>query len=201
MAEVPETSTTLLRDLAGDSQHARWGEFVARYRPMMESYMQGRFPELEADDIIQETLIVLIRILPAYRYCPEEKGSFHNYLTGILRNKALKQLAKLGKAEERKTRYAAGQTERETNAERQHRQWQESVFEIALRQLMSDETIQGQTKEVFRRLAINGEEVEAVAKSLGIKRNAADQMKSRMKAKLQKLVADLERVDDARFES
>lgn len=35
MRVVPVTSTTLLRDVAGDAQHVRWGEFVARYRPMM----------------------------------------------------------------------------------------------------------------------------------------------------------------------
>ena len=40
MAEVPKTSTTLLKALAVDAQHARWGEFVARYRPLMESYMR-----------------------------------------------------------------------------------------------------------------------------------------------------------------
>ena len=39
MAKIPTTSTTLLRDIANDSQHARWGEFVARYRPMMEAFM------------------------------------------------------------------------------------------------------------------------------------------------------------------
>ena len=58
---IPETSTTLLRDIASDSQHARWFEFVDRYRPMMEAYMRGRFPTVEADDIIQETLIALIK--------------------------------------------------------------------------------------------------------------------------------------------
>jgi len=88
------TSTTLLRDLARDSQHARWGEFVARYRPMMESFMRERFPSLDADDTIQETLVAVWAALPSYRYAPEEKGHFHNYLTGILRNKALRQLHK-----------------------------------------------------------------------------------------------------------
>ena len=86
---VPETSTTLLRDLK-DAQHARWSDFVERYRPMMEAYMRGRFPEVEADDAIQETLVALCRILPDYRYAPDEKGHFHNYLTGILRNKAIR---------------------------------------------------------------------------------------------------------------
>ena len=70
----PETSTTLLRDLASDTQHARWGEFVSRYRPMMDVYMREHFPTLEADEIIQWTLISLIRIFPVYHYCPDEKG-------------------------------------------------------------------------------------------------------------------------------
>ena len=64
---IPTTSTTLLRDIAQDAQNVRWGEFVARYRPMMEAFMRERFPSLEADDVIQETLIALCRVLPSYR--------------------------------------------------------------------------------------------------------------------------------------
>ena len=94
MADIPTTSTTLLRDVASDSQHVRWIEFVTRYRPMMEAYMRERFPSLDADDVIQETLIAVWAALPSYRHAPEEKGCFHNYLTGILRNKALRQLHK-----------------------------------------------------------------------------------------------------------
>ena len=54
--------------------------------------MRERFPSVEADDVIQETLIALIKAFPVYHYSPEEKGHFRNYLTGILRNKALKSL-------------------------------------------------------------------------------------------------------------
>ena len=32
---VPETSTTLLRDISSDAGNARWPEFVARYHPSM----------------------------------------------------------------------------------------------------------------------------------------------------------------------
>jgi len=94
MAEIPTTSTTLLRNIAHDSQHARWSEFVTRYRPMMEAFLRERFPTLEADDIIQDTLVAICAALPSYRYVPDEKGHFHNYLTGILKNKALRQLSK-----------------------------------------------------------------------------------------------------------
>lgn len=40
MSHPPTTSTTLLRELAADSQHARWGEFVTRYEPMMRDYLR-----------------------------------------------------------------------------------------------------------------------------------------------------------------
>ena len=102
MGKIPTTSTTLLRDLAQDSQHARWGEFVARYRPMMEAFMRERFPTLEADDVIQETLIELIRVFPIYHYSPKEKGHFHNYLTGILRHRALRMMGE----EQRRAKFA-----------------------------------------------------------------------------------------------
>ena len=56
MARIPTTSETLLRDLSGDSQHARWGELVTRYRPMLEAYMRERFPSVEADEAIASRL-------------------------------------------------------------------------------------------------------------------------------------------------
>ena len=86
---APNTSTTLLRDLAADTQHVRWTEFYVRYRPLMQEYMGNRFPNLNADEAVQDTLIALTKVLPDYRYVPGEKGPFHHYLIGILKRKAL----------------------------------------------------------------------------------------------------------------
>ena len=79
---VPDTSTTLLRDVA-DSQHARWAVFYSRYQPMMRSYLRARFPSVDADDVIQETFAALAKLLPDYKYDPKKKGSFHNFLTAM----------------------------------------------------------------------------------------------------------------------
>ena len=84
---IPTTSTTLLRDIASSAENARWGEFVALYEPMMKAYLQSHFPGLEADDIIQNTLLALMKALPEYHHQAGEKENFHNYLTGILRHK------------------------------------------------------------------------------------------------------------------
>ena len=217
MASIPATSTTLLRDLANDSQHARWSEFVTRYRPMMEAYLRERFPSVEADDVIQETLIAVWAALPSYRYAPDEKGHFHNYLTGILRNKALRQLYKEQRHAEiaemvhddascdgRALTLAAPPSTSSTGRAVTPRppsdmmaddeqSWRETLVEIALRQLMNDESIQSRTRQVFLRVAVNGEKPDDVAVAFGIERNAVDQIKNRMMPRLQKIVADLEK--------
>ena len=194
MAEVPSTSTTLLRDLA-DSQHARWAEFIARYRPMMEAYMRAEFSELDADEIIQETLIALVGALPNYTYTPDEKGRFHNYLTGILRRRALKAKRRETRRSEVLEDYAKKGQDAPSAVELEEKNWRESLYEIALQQLLADKTVQGRTKQVFVRTVVNREEPEAVAAAFRIERNAVDQIKSRMMGKLRKLVAALEKTD------
>lgn len=193
---TPETSTTLLRDLAQDSQHARWAEFVARYRPMMDAYMRERFPFVEADDAIQETLIALIKTFPVYNYSPEETGAFHNYLTGILRNKALCQIERERRhsanlrayADEMRNAASSGASHRLESSRR-------DIFEIALRQLLADKSVHELTREVFRRVAVNGEDPEEVASDIGKTRNAVYQMKDRMMTRLKGFVAALEKVE------
>lgn len=219
MARLPTTSTTLLRDLAQDSQHARWGEFVARYRPMMEAYLRERFPHVDVDDAVQETLIALIKSMPVYRYVPEETGHFHSYLTGILRHKALRQVrsdrqrakiaemfcngeSTLGRARSPSAPYGTGRDGRARSPSAPHNEmpddeqsWREALMEIALQQLLADESVHARTREVFRRVAVNGEKPEDVGPSLGITRNAVDQMKSRMTLRLKELVRALEKAD------
>lgn len=192
--QVPDTSTTLLRDVA-DSQHARWAVFYSRYQPMMRSYLSTRFPTLDADDIIQETFAVLAKLLPDYKYDPEKKGAFHNYLTGVLRNKALcaldKRRRKLDIEERMKIEVSVGG---ESEAEQSYRDWREAVYEVALQQLLADESVQDRTKQVFIRVAIKGESPESVGDSLGLKRNAVNQIKKRMMDKLCDLVEHLKGV-------
>ena len=193
--QIPETSTTLLRQLAADSQHARWTEFVGRYQPMMMEYLRLHFPKLEAEDIVSETFIALVDILRNYRYDPDETGRFHNYLTGILKHKALYRRRVAERHEKCLAAFEdSARRVDDSSSAKEEREWKETVFAIAVRQLMSDETIQERTKQVFLRVAINHESPDAVADSFGIKRNAVDQMKSRMMTKLREIVESLKSV-------
>ena len=165
--------------------------------------MCERFPCVEADDIIQETFIALCKVLPSYRYAPDEKGHFHNYLTGILRNKALMALRK----QRQQVDFADELRRVEDNAPYQtdprigraacphaaeEQSYRKAIFEIALRQFLADESIADRTKRIFERVAINGESPEAVAASFKMKRHAVDQAKSRAMDRLREIVKDLE---------
>ena len=198
MADIPTTSTTLLRDLAHDLQHARWGEFVARYRPMMEAFMRERFPSLDADDVIQETLVAVCRVMPSYGYDPDAKGHFRNYLTGILRNKARRMLrdsrrrAELAAAANdlwRDDRVSARPAELAEEAS-----WRDAVFEMALARFLADPSVADRTKRIFERTAVNGEAPENVAAAFSMTRHAVDQAKSRAMSRLREIVRELESV-------
>lgn len=196
---IPSTSTTLLRQIGGDARHARWAEFVARYSPACRQYLRRHFPSLEADDILQETFAALAKALPDYRYDPQEKGHFRNYLAGVLRNKALMALRKRRRDEVALADYAdvleCRRLGGETGGVRASAaDWQKSVFEIALQQLLSDPSIHDRTKQIFVRTAINQEKPDAVAAALGVSRNVVDQQKRRTLAKFKALVAALKGV-------
>ena len=188
---APDTSTTLLRDLAGRADHPRWGEFVVRYRPLMESYLHEWFPSLEMDDLIQETFVAIAKTLPDYRYVPDEKGHFHNYLTGILHHKALNALKRQNRRNEVTREYALDPSARGIGNDADVEKWRETVCEVALQQLLADPSVTGRKRQIFMRTAMKGESPEDVAASLAVSRAVVDQTKKRMMDRLRELVERL----------
>ena len=190
-SQVPDTSTTLLRDVA-DSSHARWSVFYSRYQPMMLAYLRARFPSLDAEDIVQETFVALAKILPDYKYAPEKNGAFHNFLTGVLRNKALCALDASRRQMAIEDRMQLAITiDGKSVHEQSYHDWRENLFEVALQQLLADESIQDRTKQAFIRTAIKGESIESVAESMGVQRHAVDCMRSRTLDRLRGIVENL----------
>lgn len=184
--ETPKTSTTLLRCLGQDARSARWGDFVERYEPVMRAFLASRYPSVPADDIMQETLLALVRAMPTYVYSPKEHGFFHNYLLGILSNKALRHLRERRREAAVNLAFAreVAAIPQETDDESAGQTFRESIYELALAELLSDPAIRPQTKQIFIRVAVNGEKPETVAAAFGVTRNAVDQTKNRLVAKL-----------------
>ncbi len=189
MTKSPKTSTTLLKAIGGDAQSGRWREFVILYEPIMRQFLSTHFPGVPADDIMQETLVALIARMPHYVYSPADKGSFHSYLYGILRNKSVDFLKWNDRTAVAERAYAID-TDPAASAQGEAA-FNDAVFELALKELLADPAIRGQTKQVFIRVAVNGEKPAAVAEAFGITRNAVDQIKNRLVAKLKSIAATL----------
>ena len=188
---VPVTSVSLLKVLGEDAQSPRWTEFAKKYASTIDGFLFRYFPSVDAEEVVNDTLIALVKKLPLYEYDPDSKGHFRNYLIGIVRFKAMEQLKK-------SNRDAAHKEALEANAklsweyEKQSysvdlRNWQREAYEAALAQFMADKSISSRDKEIFKRVALKGEPPEAVAEIFSIKRNNVDQIKARMTAKLKKL--------------
>ena len=196
---VPKTSESLLIAIASNPGSARWADFVKRYEPMMRAYLEARFPQVDADDAIQDTLLALMALLPSYRYAPDETGLFRSYLTGVLRNKALMAIrANARRIRREQSAAEAGEAESggADNAggdEEEDRDFRHSAYELALREFFADKSVQPRTKEIFRRVALGGESPAKVAEDYGIARNAVDQIKARSIAAIRKLAEKLER--------
>ena len=189
----PTTSTTLLRDLSADAQSPRWAELVARYRPALLSFLEAKFPTLSdaADDLVQETFLTLAKRLPDYRHAPDEKGLFRNYLAGILRFKAADEIRRRLREEGA----LAGAAERAAAGadptEEELREWRHAAYEVALEQYLSDPSVHERTKQVFLRVALGGENPEAVAAAYGLDRNAVDQIRFRATRRLREIATTL----------
>jgi len=188
---VPVTSVTLLKVLGGDAQSPRWTEFAQKYASTIDGFLFKYFPSVDAEDVVNETLIALVQKLPVYRYDPDANGHFRNFLIGIVRYKAIEQL----KARKRESDHRAEMTTQaqfDWEYEKQSysvdlRDWHREAYEAALAQFMADPQISSRDKEIFRRVALCGESPETVAAVFDVKRNNVDQIKARMLAKLKEI--------------
>ena len=190
--DFPKTSRRMLTTLGADFASPRWEQFFAAYEPGLRSYAVRHFPGLDADDLVQDTLLDFVRRLPGYVYDPGAKGAFHAYLVGMLRLCARARLRAAARERRRATRAEEALHPPVCgDADPDDERMRESAYEIALRQFLADPRVHGQTKKVFRRVAIAGEDPSEVARMFGISRNAVDQIKVRSVRRLRDLVAQL----------
>jgi len=188
MPTAPNTSITLLKGLASGADSVRWTEFYRIYEGPMRAFLRARFPSVEADDVLQETMLALARRMPDYHYTPDRNGHFRNYLMGILKHKAGDALRRQSRESANRNRLK-GRAPADDGPDGAPEDWKLAAMHAALEQLLSDGAINSRTREVFRHVAVMHEPPEAVAAAFGITRNNVDQIKSRLVDRLSSLVS------------
>lgn len=194
MNTPPTTKISLIETISSHPDSARWTEFCRTYEQPMRAYLASHFPTIEADDIIQETLVALMKALPNYRYDPDRKGHFRNYLIGIIRHKAVSEIRRRQTEADHIDIYANNRVEPpcdedDTNSDSMRK----AIFEAAVDQLMADDRISSATREIFRHVVLMHEKPAQVAAEFGTTRNNVDQIKNRMINRLSELVQSMNR--------
>jgi RNA polymerase sigma factor (sigma-70 family) len=187
---VPVTSISLLKVLGKDAQSPRWTEFAKKYASTIDGFILAYFPDVNSEEVVNDTLIVLTKKLPLYEYDPDTKGHFRNFLLGIVKCKAREQRKRNGRSVKQRELEAKAQLEWEYEKQSYRadlRDWRKEAYEAALAQFMANPNLSSRDKEIFRRTALDGEAPADVAEIFGITRNNVDQIKARMLAKLKEL--------------
>ncbi|MGN0854594.1 MAG: sigma-70 family RNA polymerase sigma factor [Kiritimatiellia bacterium] len=187
MAQIPPTSISLIQTLANDPSSKRWKDLYTNYEQPMREFLQANFPSVEAEDAIQETMLALMKALPNYCYTPDKKGHFHNYLMGILKHKAMNVLKR--RARENRLRQRIPQPSASSASEDE--EWRHAALEVAIAQLMADQTINPLHRTIFAHLVQLHEKPERIALQFGIGRSNVDVIKKRMIDRLSALMIRL----------
>ena len=169
------TEATLLAAVAQTRAAEPWGRFVRQYVPMIQRFSQ-RWGLQEADihDVVQETLIVVRRLLNDGKFDPS-KGRFRSWLRGIVTRRVLRVFesrdrptrAQSVRSDDRpdpiETLSATGQDEMERLW---NQEWDKMVMDTALDH--ARQTVSKLAYRAFELYALENVPVREVAKSLGI---------------------------------
>ena len=184
-----ETTETLLKGLAANDQN-RWARFYRDYAPWIENVlMKHGIGKHDAEEIVHDTLVALVGIMPTYKYDKANKGSFRSLLFKIAQNKAVDRQRKADAEKERLAKFAA------EPLVPNEKDWRIETFNMALRRVFADPTIGETTKIAFRRFVQRGEPAETVAKELGLTVNNLYQIKNRTKMRIASEVAKIQEND------
>ena len=90
MGLFPETPKTVLQrisDLQNGTDESAWERFSELYRPAIREYVRitsPALPESDVDDVVQDVFARLVTVFRQGAF-KHEKGSFHAYLSAIVR--------------------------------------------------------------------------------------------------------------------
>ena len=195
------TQPSLINRLKTGPAESDWERFYQKSHGVILSFAckQG-LDEHSACDVLQETMMVVMRQLPAFDY-DVDRGRFRNWLLTIVNNKVRE--ARRRAHASRFISLDADNSDEEPLHERiatdgldaaaqMETGWRQSLLEEAMHRLLKDPRTNADTVAVFRAVAMNGEPVSEVAARFSLKENAVYQIKNRLLTRLQGMIAEME---------
>lgn len=185
-----DTSLTLLEQLGDQSDEASWSRLHELYAPLLRTWLvRYDIQAADADDLIQEVLVVVFRELPSFQHS-RQVGSFRSWLRNILVNRLRNFWRQRGRD------VISGDSElarRLNEFEDPHSQlsqiWDRQHDQHLLRRLleMIEPRFTETTIRAFRRMALDGAKGDEVAAELNLSLSAVFNAKSRVTRELRRL--------------
>lgn len=187
----PSAATTrpsLLRRLKDGVDEGAWGEFSARYSPLILRYAHARgLQRNDAEDICQLTLLKLTRTFRNFDYDPS-RGRFRDYLGRVVRSVIASELARPNKRAAAVWESGVPSDLADPHVEDDpewDRQWRLHHLERAMTSIRR--SFDAQSIAIFDRLA-SGATPESLAGEFGVSRDAVYKVKQRVRDRLKELV-------------
>jgi len=201
LLHMEPTRPTLLNRLRAGGDAVAWEEVYRQYEGVILRYARKlNLNETQAFDVLQETMIELMRVLPNFEYNPR-RGKFRNFLLTIVHRRVLRVFRRQRRrgeipletdaAERPWEERLAGPAPQDELAEQDENRWRHSVVEECLERIRVERKLDDKTLAIFTAFALEGQTAAAVAEKYGSTANNVYQTKLRILKWLQTEVAML----------
>lgn len=186
-----ETSLSLLDRLRQSPEDADWSRLIEAYSPLLRAWMmRAEVQAADADDLVQEVLLVVHRELPKFEH-NQRRGAFRKWLRQIVVHRLRNFWRSRGRL------IAAGSDSRleeqlkqlEDDGSQLSQLWDREHNLAIARKLLEliESRFTESTRQVFRRLVVDGADADTVAAETGLSLNAIFTAKSRVLRELRRL--------------
>jgi RNA polymerase sigma factor (sigma-70 family) len=187
------TSSVLLAGLSDPANHAVWGEFDGRYRPVIVAFATRLgFQPADADELGQAALVRFAEEYRAGKY-ERERGRLRAWIFGIARhcaNEARRDRARFADA---RGESVLSRLEGDDELERCFdEEWRRALLRHAFAEVRATTKLDAQTIRVLELLALEERPVAEVAAALGMTSGAVYTAKHRALASLKQVLAAFE---------
>ena len=165
----------------------------------MMRFLKNNFGWLDFEErqtVVNNAFMVLAKELPTFNYPANQQGLFRRFLVAVLRNTA----KDYGKKKQKKRQVEIQYSDNDEMLERlrdedasflhlaadEREMERQDVIDLTIQGLLADTTFKAQTREVFRRIAVDGDSPQSIADDMGLARSAVDNMKARMMKKFKR---------------
>jgi len=182
-----ETHASLLGRVAEGIDPAAWTEFHNRYAELIRGFArrQGQ-TAADCDDIVQEVLLALLKVMPGFRYDPT-KGKFRSYLKTVTVRVILQRRRQKGRSSVIGDAESPLPVADDVVDDRWEDEWRSHHIRHAMERIQPEFSLEN--RRAFSLYAMQGLSVERVADEVGISVNQVYKAKSRILRRLGEVIA------------